>query len=111
MGVKSNHGHTVRQPAPEVLFKNIPASKQADVFASEMVVVGVRTIFCEHYDVNIRFLGRRLVFPVGARERSSHNAISTAVISMVANEERPPRPQRAERSSLSDPLWKTAECF
>jgi serine/threonine protein kinase len=44
MGVESNNDHTVRWSAPEVLFGDIPASRQADIFAFGMAVVEVRTI-------------------------------------------------------------------
>lgn len=41
-GVKSDKGHTARWSAPEVLFGQCTASKQADMFAFAMVVLEVR---------------------------------------------------------------------
>ena len=44
-GIRSDKGRTLRWSAPEVLFGDVPASKQADVFAFGMVVVEVCNIF------------------------------------------------------------------
>ena len=53
-GLMSDKGRTARWSAPEVLFGFVSASKQADVFAFGMVVIEVRSVFCECG--NARFL-------------------------------------------------------